>query len=66
MGDRSHVRVLLYLDPDGEVINGTLALSDNERREFFGWLELAHELEAARRSEPHKPRDEPYARAVRR
>jgi hypothetical protein len=66
MGDCSHVRVLVYLDPDGEVINGTLALSDNERREFFGWLELAHELEAARKAEQHEPGNQPHARAVRR
>jgi len=61
MGARFHVLVLLDLETDGGVIRGSLSTPDRGRREFFGWLELASELEAARTSTPHEPRAAPSA-----
>jgi hypothetical protein len=59
MGDRLHVLIVLDLETDGGVIRGSLSTVDRDRREFFGWLELAGELEAARTSPPHEPETAP-------
>jgi hypothetical protein len=61
MGDCFHVLVVLDLETDGGVIRGSLSTLDRGRREFFGWLELAAELEAARKSLSHRPGTAPSA-----
>jgi len=65
MGVRFHVLVLLDLETDGGVIRGSLSTPDRGRREFFGWLELASELEAARTATSHEPGPAASARPVR-
>jgi hypothetical protein len=65
MGARFHLLVLLDLETDGGVIRGSLSTPDRGRREFFGWLELASELEAARTLMVHGPDPAPTARAGR-
>lgn len=44
------VRVILVLVRAGEVIHGSLSARDEAPHQFFGWIELANALEAARRS----------------
>jgi hypothetical protein len=41
--------VVLEIDPDGEPTRGLLSAPDRDSRPFFGWLELAGAVEAARR-----------------
>ncbi|MEA2142527.1 MAG: hypothetical protein QOI64_957 [Solirubrobacteraceae bacterium] len=43
-------RVYLHiaLEPDGEVISGTVCTGDSGRLEFSGWLELMSVFEGAR------------------
>lgn len=62
-----NVRVILDLDADGETIRGSISKADEGSRPFFGWLELAGALEAARRrgSEP-RPDVSAQARSSRR
>lgn len=49
-----NVRIILDLTADGETIRGLVSKADQASRPFFGWLELAGVLEAARQeaSEP--------------
>jgi hypothetical protein len=44
----SQVRVVLDLDADGDLICGSISTADHAPHQFFGWLELADELEAVR------------------
>jgi hypothetical protein len=48
MNESQAVRVVLDLDPNSEPIRGSLSASDQDSRPFFGWLELASAVEAAR------------------
>jgi hypothetical protein len=46
----SQVRVVLDLDADGDLICGSISTADHAPHQFFGWLELADELEGVRKS----------------
>jgi hypothetical protein len=48
MHEPQNVRLILDIDPDGETIRGSVSKADQGGRPFFGWLELAAALEAAR------------------
>jgi hypothetical protein len=48
MHEPQQVRVVLDLDPNSEPIRGSLSATDQDSRPFFGWLELAGAVEAAR------------------
>lgn len=49
MADSSRVRVVLYLETDSEAIRGIVCAAGSGGRDFYGWMELANALEAARR-----------------
>jgi hypothetical protein len=51
----SQVRVVLDLDLDGDPICGSISAADRDSHRFFGWLELADELEVMRKSVPDDP-----------
>jgi hypothetical protein len=51
------VRVVLNLESGDDLIRGSISTADHAPHPFFGWLELANELEAARKS----VRDDPGA-----
>lgn len=55
MQEPQKVRVILDLRADGETICGSVSKADECSRPFFGWLELAGVLEAARHEASEPP-----------
>ena len=52
------VRVVLDLEIDSEFISGSISAPEYACQQFFGWLELASELEAARVAARDDPGEE--------
>jgi hypothetical protein len=51
MNTREPVRVVLELELDQHTISGRIAVKDNPECDFYGWLELIHQLQRATDSE---------------
>jgi hypothetical protein len=48
MAPPSHLRVVLDLQIEGELIQGLISTPDQCGQPFFGWLELASQLQKGR------------------